>query len=442
MTQQTEFNEALILEKNMNKIQLKSFLHGSVASMIGVGTLGIMNYFIRRLLALNLSEIDFGFFYSAFSIVMIIMVFLDLGLSQSTTILMSKSFAENDMQKSKKLFTLTFIVKILLALIAFVIMESLAPYLQRYYFEYLGSSIVLMLIFLLIPAQALESSFLCVFSARKAFITQTILFNIRAFLIFVGVYFFIKSYGITSVAICFVMASTIIAIVSFRLIKNYGVTLLALKEIKFNDLKSVFSLSSWIAISTAGISIMYYMDTVCLTWLVDLKSVAMYNIALPIMQIAQGFFVFPAIFTPFVAEMWQKKDYPGIKRTCYIGSLLMLLTLPVFILTGIYFAPDVIRILFDEKYIAAAPAVTILWSGMVFFSIASFNINALNSGGSQKIVAYMVGLCVLINFILNVILIPQFNYTGAALATAITYVIMALISVVTLMIVFKTNNFK
>lgn len=424
----------------MDKATLKSFSHGSAVSMLGVGVLGIMNYFIRRTLALNLSETDFGFFYSAFALVMIILVFIDLGMAQSTTILISRSFAENDLQKSKKIFTLSFIVKILLALIAFILMEALAPYLQHSYFKYPGSPILLMLIFLLIPAQALESSFLCVLTARKAFIAQTVLLNIKIFIILAGVLFFIKSYGIQSSVICFIAASVIIAVFAFRVIKNYGISFISFKMIKIDDLKSVFSLSSWITISTAGISIMYYMDTVCLTWLIDLKSVAMYNIALPIMQIAQSFFVFPVIFTPFVTEMWLKEDYAGIRRTCYIGSLLILLTLPVFILTGVYFAPDIITLLFDEKYIAAAPAVTILWCGMVFFSIASFNINALNSGGSQKSVAYMVVACVVINFILNIILIPKWGYTGAAIATAATYVIMAVASIISLMIVLKSNK--
>lgn len=175
---------------------------------------------------------------------------------------------------------------------------------------------------------------------------------------------------------------------------------------------------------------MYYMDTVCLTWLVDLKSVAMYNIALPIMQIVQGFFVFPMIFTPYVAEMCQKKDYIRIRRTCYIGSLMMLLTLPFFIFAGMHFASDIISILFDSKYADAAPAVTILWSGMVFFSIARFNINALNSSGKQRSTAYMIIICVLLNLTLNIILIPLFGYIGAATATATTYIIMAIASIV------------
>ena len=426
----------------MNKTQLKSFLHGSVASMIGVGMLGIMNYFTRRILSVNLSEIDYAFIYSAFALISVVMVFLDLGLAQASNILLAKSFAENDLQKSKKIFTLTFVTKLLLALIALVIMEILAPSLAHYYLKYPESTLLLMLMFLLIPTQTLESSLSCVISARKAFTTLNILMNIKAFIVLAGVFVCVKSYGVKSVALYFIAASITVTVLSFWIVRHYKITLLPLKTINFKELKKIFALSSWIAVSTAAISIMYSMDTICLTWLEGLKTVAMYQIALPVMQIAQSFFVFPMIFTPYVSEMWQKKDYAGIRRTCYLGSLLMLLTLPVFILVGIYFAPDIISFLFDKKFIDAAPAVTILWSGMVFFSIASFNMNALNSGGKQKNVVYMVVPCVLLNLILNIILIPQLSYIGAALATAITYFIMALASIINLVITFKNHNLK
>jgi O-antigen/teichoic acid export membrane protein len=269
-----------------------------------------------------------------------------------------------------------------------------------------------------------------VITARKAFITYNILQNLKAFITLAGVFFCVKVYGTESCIIWFVAASIITALLSFRIVRRYGITLLPFKTIRFDELKKTFSLSSWIAVSTAAVSVMYSMDTICLTWLKGLESVAMYQVALPIMQIAQSFFVFPAIFTPFVAEMWQKKDYSGIKRSCYLADFIMLLTLPVFILAGLYFAPDIIRILFNEKGIEAAPAVTILWCGMVFFSIASFNITALNSGGRQKNAAYIVLVCVFVNFVLNVILIPYFDYIGAALATATTYLIMAFASII------------
>lgn len=409
----------------MNRANLKLFIHGSAVSMFGVAVLGIMNYLVRRILLLNLPETDFGFFYSALALVMIILVFLDLGLSQSATILIAQSFAENSREKANKVFTLTFVVKMLLALLVLGIMELSAPYLTRHYFKYSGSSGLLMLMFLLIPFQTLESALGCVFIARKAFKTQNILINLKTFIILLGVFLTAGYCGIKVCILWFIAASVLTAAAEFFVVRTYGLSLSSLSRVKLQYLKNIFSLSSWIAVSTAGISVMYYLDTVCLTWLAGLKAVTIYNIALPIMQVAQSIMVFPVIFTPFVAEMWGEKNYAGIRRTCCIGSLLMLLTLPAFILAGIYSAPDIITFLFGAEYIAAAPAVTVLWSGMVFFSIAMFNINALNSGGQQKNAAFLVTGCVAINFVLNVILIPKYSYVGAALATAASYFLMA-----------------
>lgn len=426
----------------MDKEQLKSFLHGSAISMVGVGTLGIMNYFIRRTMSSSLSETDFGFFYSALALVSIVMIFIDLGLGQATIILMAKSFAANDLQESKKIFTITFAFKILFALLAFSILEALSPYLMHYYFKYPGSYslLMLMLMFLLIPVQTLNAILLPVISARKAFVIKNILSNIKTFIILTGIFLSVKSYGIQSCILWFIIGSLIIALLSSCVVNRFGITLLPFKSIKYADFKNIFSISSWIAISTAGISIMYYMDTLCLTWLMDLKSVALYNIALPLMQIAQSFFVFPAIFTPYVAEMWQQHNYSGIRRTCLIGSGVMLLTLPVFVLGGYYFATDLVVLLFPKKFIGAAPAVTILWSGMVFFSIARFNINALNAESKQKNVAYMVISCVVLNFILNTILISLYGFIGAALATTITYFVLALGAIISLIVISKQKE--
>lgn len=151
----------------MNKLQIKSFLRGSAVSMIGVGSLGIMNYLIRRTLALNLPETDYGFFYSAFALVMIVMVFLDLGLTQSSVILLSKSFAKKSLEESKEIFTLTFISKATLAITFLIVLELLAPSLNKHYFKYSGSYLILMLFFLIIPGQTIESALWSVLNAKK-----------------------------------------------------------------------------------------------------------------------------------------------------------------------------------------------------------------------------------------------------------------------------------
>lgn len=414
----------------MNKVQLKSFAHGSLISIVGLGSLGIINYFIRRTLWINLPERDFGLFYSAFALIMLSSIFLDLGLGQSVVILISKSFAEKNIHDARKVFTITFAIKAIMSILLFIILELLSPLLSRYYFDYPECIATIMLLFFLIPANALISAYQAVLIARKAFTFQNIIINLSTAIVLIGVFIFSRQYGIIATVLCYIVARIVSIIFLHRKVRSYSIRLIPLREISLASFRKVFSLSSWIAVSSAGVLVMYYMDTVCLTWLKNLESVAMYNIALAIMQIAQSFFVFPAIFTPIVAEMCQKKDYRGIRKSCLITSAGMLITLPVFIICGIYFGESIIKFLFETKSSGAAPAVTILWAGMVFFSIASFNINAMNAGGQQKTAAVIVISCVLINFILNIVLISNSDFVGAALATAITYLIMALCSVI------------
>ncbi len=319
----------------MNKKQLKSFAKGSAVSLVGAGILGIINYFIRRTLALNLSENDYGFIYSAFALVMPIIIFLDLGMTQSTTILLAKCFAKKDSREAGKIFSHAFYIKLTLAVVVFIILELSSPYITRYYMKYPGGNLPLMLILSLIISKSLEGIFFCVVTAKKSFSTQQLLRNISALIILIMVLTGARQYGLNYCIAAFVVGSIVTAIIAAPILtKKYELKIKPPSSLDRKMINEIFSISTWIAISAAGMSLMYYMDTACLTLLKGLEAVSMYNIALPIMQIAQSFFVFPAIFTPIVAEMHQKKDYAGIRKSCIIANLGMLLALPVLYLSA------------------------------------------------------------------------------------------------------------
>jgi O-antigen/teichoic acid export membrane protein len=92
----------------------------------------------------------------------------------------------------------------------------------------------------------------------------------------------------------------------------------------------------------------------------------------------------------------------------------MLLMLPFLVFAGIFGGKFIITLLFSEKFTDAAPVMTVLWAGMVFFSIAGFNMTVLNSAGKQKKVALMVCGGCLMSIVLNCALIPFFGAIGAA----------------------------
>ena len=113
--------------------------------------------------------------------------------------------------------------------------------------------------------------------------------------------------------------------------------------------------------------------------------------------------------------------------------------LPLLIIVGIFGGEFIITLMFSEKFIAAAPVMTVLWVGMIFFSIAGFNMAILNSAGRQKIVALTICVGCLTSVILNFVFIPFLGALGASIANLATYVFLAF---VTSLIFFKTTRTK
>jgi len=151
-------------------------------------------------------------------------------------------------------------------------------------------------------------------------------------------------------------------------------------------------------------------------------------VALALNQIVYSLMILPIILTPTVSILFAKEDYKEIRRITLHILCFCLLALPVVLLTGIFWGKDIITIMFAEKFTVGATALTWLWGGTIFFAIGSVCTRTLNAGRAQRSVAGIVIICVVVNFILNVLLIPHYGSTGAAAATSISYVLLAVIS--------------
>jgi len=174
------------------------------------------------------------------------------------------------------------------------------------------------------------------------------------------------------------------------------------------------------------------MDTIMLTWLTNLKEVALYNIALPIMQIFQSLIIFPTVFIPIASTLWQQGNKKQIgELTNGFITLITFLCWGIFIFTMIL-GKDIITILFSTRYTDASTALVILCVGIAFFALSQFFIGTLNSIEKTKQSALIILVGLIINLTLNYILIPILGLNGAATATAISYFIVSIISYIQL----------
>lgn len=93
-------------------------------------------------------------------------------------------------------------------------------------------------------------------------------------------------------------------------------------------------------------------------------------------------------------------------------------------------AQPAIQILFGSEFIDASIAVLILLPGIVVFSAGRVIANDFAARGWVGINMTMALLVLLINTFANLLLIPQFGFLGAALATSLSYLLSVIVRLV------------
>lgn len=112
-----------------------------------------------------------------------------------------------------------------------------------------------------------------------------------------------------------------------------------------------------------------------------------------------------------------------------IIKILYVLGLPIAV-GGTILSSKIILLLFGAEYGNSAIVFQILvWA--LFFIFLNFGVGTiLNSINRQRILTMNAGICVLVNVILNLMLIPGLSYTGAAAATVVTEAVLCFLGII------------
>lgn len=82
-------------------------------------------------------------------------------------------------------------------------------------------------------------------------------------------------------------------------------------------------------------------------------------------------------------------------------------------------APLLVRLVFGEDYLPAISLTQILVLGTVFYTANSATYSILTANGSLNPLAWLTGAALALNILLNLVLIPHFAATGAAIASVL-----------------------
>ena len=168
----------------------------------------------------------------------------------------------------------------------------------------------------------------------------------------------------------------------------------------------------------------FYMDTVFLSKMASLQTVshytAAYNLVFALILVPQVLVdaLFPLFSRRHLAE--GRSIHPAVKRiACYF----LWLTLPMGV-GGMLLAGPIIRFVYGGRYVVAGSGADrafaiLVWDAcLVFFTYLYGSVLAVFQRQSRVTLIAMGGA--LLNIVLNLVLIPRYVLTGAAVATVVT----------------------
>ncbi|NTV24236.1 MAG: oligosaccharide flippase family protein, partial [Nanoarchaeota archaeon] len=201
------------------------------------------------------------------------------------------------------------------------------------------------------------------------------------------------------------------------------------------DLKTYIKLFKYgipVTLATIFSTLVSSLDTVVLTYFRSLEEVAIYNVAVPTVNLLR---YFPKAITVLLFPMSTEMFYSHkSKLNSAIGKLysqLLLFGVPM-TLAMFLFSEELILFLFGDRFVSAAEAMMILSVGMLFGIYYMINQTIFLGINEPKTYAKLIFFELLFSGTLDVLLIPKFGVAGAAFSTAISLFLMAIISIFTL----------
>jgi O-antigen/teichoic acid export membrane protein len=370
----------------------------------------LFKYFLIIYAARLLGVIQYGYFNFAMSFAALFAIFADLGISS----LISRDLAKDKETEIK--IPAIFTLKLLLVIGSFLLIVLASFFAPNS--SLLQKAIILMAVFVTI--NSLSNFLYNCFYGKEEMQYQTITeITENGVAAILGIYLLFHLPYATSLTFAYAISALVGFIVIFILfIRRFG-KILKLK-IDIKEWQRVFNLSWPLALSGIFALIYTYTDTVMLGFWKLFEQIGYYNAAQKIIALV----IFPAtlIVTSFLPTFSRYSEADKQKaQTIFHYQNLALLALALPIVCGGYILGNgLILHFYGENYLPAVLALKILllMAGISYLSSSLGYTLFIYNQQKKAFWAYLIGA--LLNVPLNALLIPQYGFYGAAIATVIT----------------------
>jgi O-antigen/teichoic acid export membrane protein len=392
-----------------------------VVAMFALGPL--LAYFIRILLAHNLSAEEYGLFYSIMAFIFFFIVFRDFGLGVALTKFIPEYQTKKDFSKIKTFIIATLLFQAVFSAIVVILLLIFSRFLANNYFRTPISFQLLIVLNLFIFSTFLHSNIRNILIGFQDSKLHSIAEPLRLGLTLIFIFIFIKfGHGLLSAAYGFIFGSFtafLILLIGGR--KYFFIFTHKIKQF-WKSSRQLFRFGIPMIFMGIGNTVIASLDILILTYVSSLTIVGIYNVILPTAAILLFFGkAVSVVLLPMISELKTRKDRKRIyEGLTLINRYIFLMTIPVIFVIWVL-SEEIILILFGNNYVAGATALRILLLGVLFYTVAILNNAAISGLGKPKEVTKIIIISAIINIILNLILIPIFGMIGAATATSISY---------------------
>lgn len=184
--------------------------------------------------------------------------------------------------------------------------------------------------------------------------------------------------------------------------------------------------NSWPIATTLALNVIYFRaDTFMISILKSNADVGTYNLAYSVFQTL-------LVLPTFIMNAYYPILLKSFKEVKKIGLILLLLSILVTSLTY-FLSPLVIHLLTAKGFAGSVQSLKILSLGFPAFFLSSLLMWVLVTKGKYKVMLgiYLVGL--IVNFILNLIFIPQYSFIASSYITAGSEYLILLLQAVSLL---------
>ena len=411
---------------------LKKITHGAGIAVVGI-FLGLLLGFIARLIIARYAlEANYGIFSLALVVLNFSMILASLGLHLGATRYIAYFRGREEAARVRGTISaslqLATAASIIIGIAIFFSAEAIALNI----FHASDLALPLRIFAIGIPFFTLINILAAIFlgfdNVEPQTYFQSILLNILFLLSLLAV--ILLDLPIIAVFYTYLAALvlTFIALALYTVRKLPQLIMLTASEVDVSVRKELLIFSLPLLGTAMFTMILFSMDTLMLGYFKVPEVVGLYNAAYPLAQfISQPLAAMLLIYTPVATGLYSQNLMAELRRNYTIlTKWVVSLTLPIFLVLCL-FPEAVLNLLFGSAYIAAAPALRILSLGSIIHNLFGHSASTLLAWGKSRFIMWSVLAGAIINVALNIVLIPPLSIVGAAIASAVSLILVDII---------------